>query len=129
MTDDQKTGYIYEVDIFCPDNLHDKFDDYPLCPEQKIIIDSMLSEHQLNQKGFLHLTSDKTAKLITDLTPKIKYVCHYRNLKLYLELGYKVTKIHQILLFDQEPWMKPYIDINTNLRKQANNDFEKDFLN
>ena len=89
----------------------------------------MLSEHQLNQKRFLHLTSDKTAKLITDLTPKIKYVCHYRNLKLYSELGYKVTKTHQILMFDQEPWMKPYIDKNTNLRKQANNDFEKDFLN
>ena len=88
----------------------------------------MLSEHQLNQKRFLHLTSDKTAKLITDLTPKIKYVCHYRTLKLYLELGYKVTKIHQILMFDQEPWMKPYIDKNTNLRKQANNDFEKFFF-
>ena len=43
MTDDQKTGYSYEADIFCPDNLHDKFDDYPLCPEQKIITDSMLS--------------------------------------------------------------------------------------
>ena len=55
----------------------------------------MLSEHQLNQKRFLHLPSDKTAKLITDLTPKIKYVCHYRKLKLYLELGYKVNKIHQ----------------------------------
>ena len=82
MTDDQNTGYIYEVDIFCPDNLHDKFDDYPLCPEQKIIIDSTLSEHQLNQKRFLHLTSDKTAKLITDLTknkicessPKLKII-------------------------------------------------------
>ena len=32
-------------------------------------------------------------------------------------------------MFDQEPWMQPYIDKNTNLRKQANNDFEKDFLN
>ena len=51
-TDDQKTGYSYEVDIHCPNNLHDKFDDYPLCPEQKIIIDSMQSEHQINQKSF-----------------------------------------------------------------------------
>ena len=85
----------------------------------------MLSEHQLNQKSFLGLTRDKTQKLITDITPKIKYVCHYRNLKLYLELGYKVNKIHQILMFGQEPLMKPYIDENTNPRKQANNDFFK----
>ena len=63
---------------------------------KKIIIDSMLSEHQIDQKRFLGLTSDKTKKLITNLTPKIKYVCHYRNLKLYLELGYKITKMHQI---------------------------------
>jgi len=36
MKDEQKIGYIYEVDIHCPENLHDKFDNYPLCPEKKL---------------------------------------------------------------------------------------------
>ena len=39
----------------------------------------------------------------------------------------KVTKVHKILAFQQKPWLREYIDFNTNMRKAANNDFEKDF--
>ena len=67
-------------------------------------------------------------KLIPNLGNKIKYVLHYKNLQLYLLLGMRLTKFHRILRFKQSDWMKNYIDFNTEKRKNASNNFEKDFF-
>ena len=67
-------------------------------------------------------------KLIPNLKNKNKYAFHYRNLKLYLFLGMKLIKIHRILKFKQPNWMKKYIDFITEKRKNATNNFEKDFF-
>ena len=68
------------------------------------------------------------AKLVPNLQHKERYVLHYRNLKLYHELGMRVTKIHRAIKFRQEAWIVPYIDRNTDLRKKATSEFEKDFF-
>ena len=39
----------------------------------------------------------------------------------------RLTKVHRVIEFDQEPWMEPYIRINTEFRKLAKSDFETDF--
>ena len=67
-------------------------------------------------------------KLIPNLGNKTKYVVHWRTLQLYLSLGIRLIKIHRVLKFKQFDWMKKYIDFNTEKRKNAANDFEKDFF-
>ena len=58
---------------------------------------------------------------------KEKYVTHYSNLQFYLRQGMRLKKVHRVIEFDQEPWMEPYIRMNTEFRKQAKSDFETDF--
>ena len=65
-------------------------------------------------------------KLYLSLDKKERYIVHYKNLDFYLKTGMKVTKIHEIISFNQKPWLKEYIDYNTNLRKQSKSEFEKD---
>ena len=56
------------------------------------------------------------------------YVIDIRNLKQVLSRGLVLKKLHAVIKFNQDAWLKPYINMNTDLRKQAKNDFEKDFL-
>ena len=104
----KKYSCILEVDLEYPKSLHDLHNDYPLAPEQVEV--------------------NKIKKLIPNLGDKKKYVIHYENLKQYLNLGLKLTHIHRGIKFEESPWLKNYIDINTNSRTNAKNDFEKDFL-
>jgi hypothetical protein len=59
---------------------------------------------------------------------KKKYVLHIRNLKYYLEKGLILTKVHRCISFNQSEWLKEWIDFNTEKRKQATSDFEKDLF-
>ena len=65
--------------------------------------------------------------VVLTLEDKEKYVVHYKNLQFYLSQGMRLKKVNRVLEFDQEPWMEPYIRMNTEFRKQAKSDFETDF--
>ena len=71
---------------------------------------------------------NKTQKLVCNLHDKKKYVVHISILKQALDHGLKLKKVHRVIEFNQEAWLKKYIDMNTELRKKASNDFEKDFF-
>lgn len=127
--DDDEVGYILEVDLEYPDELHDVHNCYPLAPEKRIITTDELSPYSKDQLKELGLKEkDSFPKLVPSLYKKEKYVIHYRNLKYYVAKGLKISKTHRILTFKQGAWLKPFIDFNTEKRKMAANDFEKDFF-
>ena len=100
---------ILEVDLEYSEKLHDPHNDYPLCPERV-------------------KCKNGVEKLIPNLRDKTKYVIHYENLIQCLQQGLILKKIHRGIKFTESEWLKPYIDMNTNLRTQAKNNFEKDFF-
>ena len=126
--EDSKKGFIAEVDLEYPEELHDLHNDYPLAPEKVKVTKDMLSDYCQNIAEKYSISTGLVHKLIPTLGNKEKYVLHYRNLQLYINLGLKVTKVHQVLEFNQSPWLKQYIDFNTEKRKNAKNAFEKDFF-
>ena len=67
-------------------------------------------------------------KLVCNVQDKENYPVHILALKQALNHGLKLTKVHSVIEFRQEYLLKPYIDMNTELRKNAKNDFEKDFF-
>ena len=114
LTLDKMQTSIYEVDISIPENLHYKFKDYPLCSEIKSITENDLSEYQKYLNNKLNIKYDeKDKKLILDLSTKKKYKVYYKNLEYYMQLGIKIDKGHRILTFDEKPFLKEYIDLNT----------------
>ena len=126
--EDSDKGIILEVDLEYPEELHNLHNDYPLAAEKIKVTDNMLSKYCKNISDKYNISTGLVYKLIPTLGNKEKYVLHYRNLKLYTDLGLTVAKVHQVLEFNQSPWLKRYIDFNTDKRKTAKNDFEKDFF-
>ena len=119
------TGYILEVDLEYPQELHDIHNDYPLAPEKINIPKEWLSDYCLKIANAHNITTGTVKKLVPNLMNKNNYVIHYRNLQQCLELGMKLKKIHRILKFKQKYWMKPSIDFNTQKRKEATNEADK----
>ena len=99
-------GYIFEVDVEYPKHLHDLHSDLPFLPERMKI--------------------NKCNKLICNLYDKNNYVVHIRSLKQTSWTNIKES--YSVIQFNQEAWLKECIDMNTELKKQSKNDFEKDFF-
>src|SRR5271156_3438594 len=88
----------------------------------------MLSNYCREVADDLNVKVGGIRKLIPNLMDKQKYVIHYRNLKQCIQNGLILKKIHRILGFRQKPWLKEYVELNTNYRKEAKNEFQKDFF-
>ena len=100
-------GYLLEVDVRYPRELHDSHNDLPFMCER--------------------MKTNGVEKLIPNLYDKKRYLIHITALDKALRHGLVLERIHRAIEFKQSAWMKEYIDFNTKLRTAAANDFEKDF--
>lgn len=126
--DDSGVGYFLEVDLDYPEHLHDAHNDFPLAAERLVIKHEMLSPYSKALADKLGLKGPVTAKLAPNFYHKRKYCLHYRNLKFYLQEGLVLVKVHRIVSFNQSAWLAPYIELNTELRKNATDDFSKEMF-
>lgn len=94
-------GYILEIDVEYPTELHDRFNDLPLCAEMK------------------------EERLLFTLEKKTHYVCHYMNALQMIRYGLNVKKIHRVLEFSHSNWMKSFIDITVKSRLSGTSGWEK----
>ena len=101
-------GYLLEVDVKYPGGLHDLHNNLSfMCEKMKI---------------------NKVEKLVPDLYDEKNCVIHIRASDQALKHGLILEKVHRVIEFNQNAWLAPYINFNTELRKKAKNDFEKDFF-
>ena len=94
-------GYFLEVDMEYPKTLWNSHKELPFLPERKKL--------------------EKVEKLVCSIEDKEKYVIHIRALKQALNNGLKLKTVRRVIKFQQKEWLKSYIDMNTNLRKEAKN--------
>ncbi len=126
LKDDASTGYIFQCDLEYPNNLHDIHDEFPMCPENLTIKDNWLSTYQMEMKKNFNIKG-ASKKLCLTLFDKRDYILHYRNLKYCLSKGLKIKRVNKVLKFNQSPWLRSYIELNTKLRQEANSKFEESF--
>ena len=101
-------GYLLEVDVSYPKDLHDSHNDLLFMCERMEI--------------------NGVEKLVPNLRDKKNYVIRIQALNQVLQHGLRLDRIHRAIEFDQSPWLKTYIDFNTQLRISSHNDFEKEFF-
>ena len=101
-------GYVLEVNVSYPKELHNSHNDLPLMCERMEI--------------------NGVEKLVPNLRDKKNYIIHIQALNQVLQHGLRLDRIHRVIEFDQSPWLKTYMDFNTQLRTAATDDFEKDFF-
>ena len=116
-------SYIFVINASFPKEIHDFLSNLPLAAENRSFDNSEFIDklaERCNKKK-----KKNEPKLTPNLCKKEKYVIHYRNLQFYIKLGMKVDKIHKICEFTQFPWLKPYINELASLRKNTNNEVDK----
>lgn len=119
-------GFFLEVDLIYPPRLHNKHNCLPLAANHIQITYEMLSSYQkaLLEKSNINFVRNNR-KLVPNFYEKKHYVTHYLALQFYIQQGLIVKKIHRILCFRQEAWIKKYVELNTVKRQNASNMSEK----
>ena len=122
-----KYGFIIECDLSYPKKLHDLHSNLPLAPEILEVNVNALSPYAM--KSLLESDGQKNykdVKLMATFNKRQNYVCHFKNLKLYLDLGMKLKKVHRVLKFRQKKLIAPYIEKCTEARQKSTNKFQMD---
>ena len=99
-------GYLNLHELYNEGYIHELYNDLPILPERMKI--------------------EKVEKFVTNLHDKTECVIHISNLKRAKYHGLVLEKVHRVVKFNQKAWLKPYIDMNTKLKKKVNNNLEKD---
>ena len=99
-----------------------------MAPEKIKIEDEMLYPYSFEIKNEYDVKTGSINRLAPNLRPKKNYGVHYKNLQYYLSQGLVLKKVQRILEFKQSDWMKPYIDFNTQKRKEATNEADKNLF-
>ena len=142
-------GYLLEVDVDYPKELLGAHADLPFLPERRYKIPKRHNQKEINgteckdyddkvkrdiakthkkiYKAF-NISHEPGNKLIATFQDKNKYFCHISTLQMALNHNLRLQKVYRAIKFNQSAWFKPYIDMNTELRKDTKNDFEKNFF-
>ena len=121
LSDDAEDGNIYEVDLHYTQHRRSR-----RLPTRLRVVGGSDVYSPAQQAAFPQTAPQR--KLTPNLSDKIRYVVHYRNLKLYLQLGLVVNRIHRVLTFKQSTWLKTFIDFNTQQRSSGGSSFLKNFF-
>ena len=103
--EERNKGYFLEVYVQYLEKLHEFHNDLPFLRER--------------------LKIEKVEKLVANLHDKIEYIIHIRNFKIVLNHELVLKKVHRAIKSSQNDWLKPYIDMNTDLKKKAKSNFGK----
>ena len=104
--EERDEGHFFEVKVQYPKKLHELHNDLSIL--------------------LIKNNNEKVEKFVANLHDKTEYVIHKRKLKQALNHGLVLKKVHKVIKFNQNAWLKPYFDMNTDLRKKPKNDFQKD---
>ena len=125
----QDKGYFFEVTLSYPEDIQKDHRSFPLAPHHLDITEAYLSPYskdRLIERGS-NVSTYKSKKLVASFLDREYYICHYLNLKLCLELGLKLVRVHRVLSFKQAPILRPYIEYCTTMRSQSSSPFLKSY--
>ena len=114
ISENSSIGYFLEVDLKYQSKLHDFHKNYPLVSEKLEISSDMLSKYCSDIADNYGIKVGGVSKLVPNLRDKEKYIVHYRNLRFYLSLGIKLSKVHRVIKFKHSNWLKEYVGFNTD---------------
>ena len=100
--DDASIKYFVEVSLSYQSSLHDEHCNFPLAPTKDVVENEWLSNYQTEVKEQHNLPCSKVNKLLQTFFDKERYVVHYKLLKIYVQLGLVIEKVHRVLQFDKK---------------------------
>ena len=134
LDDEADIGYVFEVDLDYPPEIHESTADFPLAPDHLQVTDCMLSPFM--KEYYTKMMEGQSGrgggykgnkKLAMTQYHREAYVVHYSILKFYLRKGMVLRDVRRAISFRQERWLEPYIRSNSERRAQSQNAFEKDY--